>query len=216
MTLYRLDASIRVDGSASREIADIVEQEWSAAHPGDTVERRHIGVDVLPADAWAQSVAAASTPVEDRSPEQRAAAALAATLVDELLAADAILLAVPLYNFGVSQHIKTWIDLVLTDPRGGPGGTPLLAGKPVVLATVRGGAYGPGTPREGWDHSTGYLTRILSDVWGADLTLVEREFTLVGVNPALDGFTDVAAELHAGALESARAAGRALGVAALV
>ena len=52
MTLFRLDASIRVQGSASREIADIVEAEWLSAHPGDTVERRHIGVDVLPSDAW--------------------------------------------------------------------------------------------------------------------------------------------------------------------
>ncbi|HEY8744291.1 MAG TPA: NAD(P)H-dependent oxidoreductase [Chloroflexota bacterium] len=216
MTLFRLDASIRVDGSASREIADIVEQEWLAAHPGDTVERRHIGVDVLPADAWGLAVAASHTPAEARTPEQRAATRLAATLVDELLAADAILLAVPLYNFGVSQHIKTWIDLIVTDPRAAARGGPLLAGKPVVLATVRGGAYGPGTPREGWDHSTPYLKRILVDGWGADLTVVEREFTLVGVNPALDSFTDLAAEMHAGALKSAREAGRALGVSALV
>ncbi len=212
MTLFRLDASIRADGSASREIADIVEQEWLAAHPGDTVERRHIGVDVLPADAWAHAVAASRTPAEARTPEQQAAAQLATTLVDELLAADAILLAVPLYNFGVSQHIKTWIDLIISEPRAAAGGSPLLAGKPVVLATVRGGAYGPGTPREGWDHSTAYLKRILADIWGADLTVVEREFTLVGVNPALDAFTDLAAEMHAGALRSAREAGRALGV----
>jgi len=212
MTLFRLDASIRADGSASREIADIVEQEWLAAHPGDTVERRHIGVDVLPADAWAHAVAASRTPAEARTPEQQAAAQLATTLVDELLAADAILLAVPLYNFGVSQHIKTWIDLIISEPRAAAGGSPLLAGKPVALATVRGGAYGPGTPREGWDHSTAYLKRILADIWGADLTVVEREFTLVGVNPALDAFTDLAAEMHAGALRSAREAGRALGV----
>jgi len=212
MTLFRLDASIRADGSASREIADIVEQEWLAAHPGDTVERRHIGVDVLPADAWAHAVAASRTPAEARTPEQQAAAQLATTLVDELLAADAILLAVPLYNFGVSQHIKTWIDLIISEPRAAAGGSPLLAGKPVVLATVRGGAYGPGTPREGWDHSTAYLKRILADIWGADLTVVEREFTLVGVNPALDAFTDLAAEMHAGALRSAREAGRTLGV----
>ncbi len=212
MTLFRLDASIRVDGSASREIADIVEQEWLTAHPGDTVERRHIGVDVLPADAWGLAVAASFTPPEARTPEQQAAVQLAATLVDELLAADALLLAVPLYNFGVSQHIKTWIDLIITDPRAAAGGPPLLAGKPVVLATVRGGAYGPGTPRAGWDHSTLYLKRILAEVWGADLTVVEREFTLVGVNPALDAFTGLAAQMHAGALQSAREAGRALGV----
>lgn len=210
MTLFRLDASIRVAGSASREIADIVEGEWLSNHPGDTVERRHIGVDVLPSEAWPHAVAAAGVPEAERTPEQKSAVALAAALVDELLAADAILLAVPLYNFGVSQHFKTWVDLIITDPRATPGGPGLLEGKKVVLCTVRGGAYGAGTPREGWDHSTSYLRRIIGDVWDADLTVVEREFTLVGVNPALDSFTDLAASLHQGALDSAREAGKAL------
>jgi len=124
-----------------------------------------------------------------------------------------VLLAVQLYNFGVSQHIKTWIDLVIAAPRdssGANGTGPLLAGKPTVLVTVRGGAYGAGTPRDGWDHSTGYLRRILADVWGADLTVVEREFTLVGVNPALDQFTELAAQLKDAAHTAAREAGRAL------
>jgi FMN-dependent NADH-azoreductase len=210
MTLFRLDASIRVEGSASREIADIVEQEWLAAHPGDGIVRRHIGVDVLPATAWADAVNGGYVPEADRTAEQRAAKALAATLVDELLAADAILFAVPLYNFGVSQHVKTYFDLALTDPRAGQSER-LLAGKRVVLATVRGGAYGEGTPRHGWDHSTPYLKRILGDVWAADLTVVEREFTLVGVAPGLDAFAEQAAEMHRGALDSAREAGRALG-----
>ena len=210
MTLFRLDASIRVDGSASREIADIVEQEWLAAHPGDRVERRHVGVDVLPATAWADAVNGGFTPEESRTPEQRAAVALAADLVDELLAADAILFAVPLYNYGVSQHIKTYFDLILTDPRAAEAER-LLAGKRVVLATVRGGAYGEGTPRAGWDHSTPYLRRILADLLGADLTVVERELTLVGVNPALDALAEMGAEMHRGALAAAEEAGRALG-----
>lgn len=213
MTLFRLDASIRVDGSASREIADIVEGEWLAAHPGDVVERRHIGVDVIPATAWADAVTAPYVPEADRTPQQQAAVALAATLLDELLAAEAVVLAVPLYNFGVSQHVKAWIDLIITDPRAGAGAPPALAGKKVVLCTVRGGAYGAGTPRAGWDHSTDYLRRILADVWGADLTVVEREFTLVGVNPALDDFKDAAAAMHAGALSAAQEAGKALAVA---
>jgi FMN-dependent NADH-azoreductase len=209
VTLFRLDASIRTHGSASREIADIVEEEWLAAHPGDRVERRHIGVDTLPSTAWAAAVTAGMTAPPERTAEQRQAVALAATLVDELLSADAVLFAVPLYNYGVSQHFKTYIDIVSTDPRA--FGTPFLAGKPVVLATVRGGAYGGGTPREGWDHSTSYLRRILADCWGADLSLVEREFTLVGVVPDLDPFTEPAAQMHAGALRAAREAGRALG-----
>jgi FMN-dependent NADH-azoreductase len=212
VSLFRLDASIKVEGSASREIADVVEEYWLAAHPGDRVVRRHLGTDPLPSDAWAHAVSASWTPAEARTPEQQAAAELVTGLADELLEADAVLLAVPLYNFGVSQHIKAWFDLVITDPRSAAG--PLLSGKPVVLATVRGGAYGAGTPREGWDHSTAYLRRILADVWGADLTVVEREFTLVGVNPALDEFTDLAQELHREALATAEEAGRALAASA--
>ncbi len=208
MTLFRLDASIMPATSSSREIADIVEQEWSAAHPDDEVIRRHVGSQPLPAEAWADAVAAASTPEDQRTPAQQRALALAAELVEELTTADAVLLAVPLYNFGVSQHVKAWIDLVIAG--SGPGAV-LLAGKPVVLATVRGGSYAAGTPREGWDHSTDYLRRILADVWGADLTVVEREFTLVGVNPALDEFTDLAREIHEKALSAAREAGAALG-----
>ena len=205
MTLFRLDASIMPATSASREIADIVEERWVAEHPGATVVRRHVGSEPLPSDAWAAAVTAGFTPEDQRTPEQLAALALAAELVAELTSADAVLLAVPLYNFGVSQHVKTWIDLVIAG--AGAGARP-LDGTPVVLATVRGGAYGEGTPREGWDHSTAYLKRILADVWGADLDVVEREFTLVGVNPALDEFTDLAAELHTAALSAADEIGR--------
>lgn len=210
MTLFRLDASINPAQSASRAMADLVEAEWRQAHPGDAVIRRQVGTDPLPADAWANAVTGARTPEADRSEGQRAGVALAARLAGELAGADAVLLAVPLYNFGVSQHIKTWIDLVIAAPRASSGAEPLLAGKPTVLVTVRGGAYGSGTPREGWDHSTGYLRRILADVWGAELTVVEREFTLVGVNPALDQFTELAAQLKDAAHAAAREAGRAL------
>ena len=150
MTLFRLDASINPAQSASRAMADLVEAEWRQAHPGDAVIRRQVGTDPLPADAWANAVTGARTPEADRSEGQRAGVALAARLVGELAGADAVLLAVPLYNFGVSQHIKTWIDLVIAAPRDSSGAEPLLAGKPTVLVTVRGGAYGAGTPRDGW------------------------------------------------------------------
>ncbi len=213
MSLYRLDASIRVEGSHSRAIADIVEQEWRDAHPEQPVVRRHVGVDPIPATAWATAVFAGFTPEESRTGEQRAALALAATLTDELIAADALLFAAPLYNFGVSQHFKTWVDMVITDPRLAAGAQPILAGKPAVLVTVRGGNYRPGTPREGWDHATGWMRRILADVWHLDLKVVEAEFTLVGVNPALDQFTDLARELRREAEEQARRHGRELGAA---
>ena len=209
MSLFRLDASIRIDGSASREIADIVEAEWRAGDPDAAVVRRHIGTEPIPSTAWGEAVSAAGVPESQRTPEQSAATALATALVDELVDADALLLAVPLYNFGVSQHFKTWADLVIAEPRMGPGST-LLAGKPAVLATVHGGNYAAGTPREGWDHATGWMRRVLEDVWGLDLQVVIREFTLVGVNPALDQFTELADDLRAQAEQQAREHGRSL------
>jgi FMN-dependent NADH-azoreductase len=216
MTLFRLDASIRIDGSHSREIADIVEREWLDANYDREVVRRHLGTNPIPADAWATAVGASYTPEADRSPEQKAATALAAEAVDQLVSADALLFAVPLYNFGVSQHFKTWADLVITDPRMASGVEPATAGKPAVLVTVRGGSYAAGTPREGWDHATSWMRRILADVWQLDLKVVESEFTLVGVNPALDQFADLAADLRRRAEIDAREHGRALaGVAPL-
>jgi FMN-dependent NADH-azoreductase len=109
--------------------------DWDADSPSPTT----------PATTWATAVSASRTPEDQRTREQRAAVALAATLADELIAADALLFAVPLYNFGVSQHFKTWVDMVITDPRLAAGTQPILAGKPAVLVTVRGGNYRAGT-----------------------------------------------------------------------
>ena len=210
MSLFRLDASIRVEGSHSREIADLVEQEWRTAHPGSPVISRHIGLDPIPATAWATAVGANATPEADRSPEQRRALALAAHEVDALADADALLFAVPLYNFGVSQHFKTWVDLAITDPRLAAGAEPVVAGKPAVLVTVRGGGYSPGTPREGWDHATGWMRRILADVWQLDLRVVETELTLAEVVPAMAELRGLAIDLRARADEVARQHGREL------
>jgi FMN-dependent NADH-azoreductase len=211
MTLFRLDASINPANSSSGAIADIVEAEWQAANPGGDVVRKDLGVNPLPATAWTAALSGYWTPAEARTDEQQAAIAVAAGLTEELRAADAVLLAVPLYNFGVPHHVKAWIDLVITGASAPD--EKLLAGKPAVLVVVRGGAYGPGTPRDGWDHSTDYLRRILADVWGADLTIVERDFTLVGVNPALDDFKDLAAQFKDAAHAAAAAAGKTLAAA---
>jgi len=205
--LLRIDASIQGARSASAELADLVLAEWIPAHPDRPIVRRHLAADPLPSDAWATAVGARYTPDEQRTDAQREALALAASLAAEVRAADAAVLALPLYNFGVSQHTKTWFDLTIV---GGRQGERLLDGKPVVLITTRGGAYGPGTPRAGWDHNTDFLRRILVDMWGAELTVVEREFTLVGVNPALDEFTDMAAAMKATAHHDAITAGKAL------
>jgi FMN-dependent NADH-azoreductase len=207
MTLFRLDASILPPTSASRALGDLVEAEWVAAHPDSAIVRRDLTAAPVPATAWQDSVTGRFAPDGHRTPEQQAAIDLATTLADELVNADALLFTVPLYNYGVSQHFKLWFDLAYTDPRIDPQGT-ALRGKPATLATVLGGNYAEGTPKEGWDHSTPYLRRVLEDVWGLDLRVVQRPFTLVGVNPALDSFADVAADLKTDAEAGARRAGQ--------
>jgi FMN-dependent NADH-azoreductase len=209
MTLFRVDASIRTEGSVSREVTDTVERAWLAARPGSAVVRRDVGRHPLAADAWARSVTAGMTPLDERTPEQAVAVALAAELADELLGADGAVVAAPLYNFGVSQHLKTWIDLLITDPRLAPGQQP-LAGCPLVLVVARGGGYGKGTPREGWDHGTPWLLRIFGDVFGMDVQLISAELTLADVNPAMAGLRDLAAQSRRDAHALAEAAGRDL------
>ncbi|MEU4560031.1 NAD(P)H-dependent oxidoreductase [Actinoplanes sp. NPDC023936] len=207
MPVLRIDASILGPNSASSELADVVEKELVENNPGVEIVRRHIGANPLPSDAWAAAVSAGYVPADQRSEAQKNAVALAVELADEIRNADAVILALPFYNYGVSQHAKIWFDLAMA---GGENGEKFLDGKPAVLLTTRGGAYGVGTPREGWDHNTDYLARVVGDIWGADLTVIEREFTLVGVNPALDQFTEMATLMRKTALEAAAVAGRTL------
>ena len=205
MTLLRVDASIQGPRSASSELADLVLAEWSAARPDGPSSRRHLGADPLPADAWAAAVGAALTPrrAAHRRPARGARAGRGAGRraarrpTPPCSPCRCTTSASP----STSRPGSTWLIA------GGAARRALLDGKPVVLLTTRGGAYGPGTPREGWDHNTAYLRRILADVWGADLTVVEREFTLVGVNPALDEFTEEA-ELKQRKSPAEEAAGR--------
>ena len=192
-TILCIDASIRPDGSVTRAVASSLEASIVADHSALTIVRRELGLSPLPSTAWPSAASAERTPPEHRTPQQLEAVALATTLADELVDADAYLFAIPLYNWGVSQHVKAWIDLILTEPRFGPRTEKLLAGRPAYLVTARGGFYGPGSPREGWDHSTPWLRRMFADLWELDLTVIETELTLADVNPAMAGLRELAA-----------------------
>ncbi|RKR87818.1 FMN-dependent NADH-azoreductase [Micromonospora pisi] len=184
MSLFRLDSSIQGERSTTRAVADTAEKAWLRTHPSGLITRRDLVASPLPPHAWTSAVSAGFVPADQRTDEQAESVALRTALFDELLAAEAYLLAVPLYNYGVSQHVKNWIDLLLTDPRMGTGQPP-LAGRPAALITARGGGYGPGTPREGWDHATPYYRRIFGDLFGMELHVSEIELTMAESNPAM-------------------------------
>ena len=206
-TLFRLDTSIRTEGSVTRAVADTLQGTiLEELGEGARVVRRDLAVEPVPADVWAS---AALAPEQGRSAEQERAVRTARELADEVLSADVLVLGAPLYNFGVSQHFKTWVDTLITDPRLAPGQTP-LADRPAFLVTARGGGYAPGTPREGWDHATGWMRRILVDVWGLDLDVIETELTLAEVNPQMAELRELARAQLTQSHDAARRGGRAV------
>lgn len=214
--LHRIDASIRQHGSFTRSVADTFQAAWEETHPTGLVTVRDLGSDPLPYLTFSDFTAP-TAPEAERSPEQHAAISRATALVDELLDADAVLLGVPLYNWGTPASIKTWLDHLFTDPRTrDPEG--LFRGRTLVLVNAQGGSYKPGTPRDGWDYAEPYLRRVLGEVFGFDLHVITPELTLAEVVPALAQFIDThkasLAEAHAGADSTGRDLARQVAAAA--
>jgi FMN-dependent NADH-azoreductase len=191
-TLLRVDASVRVEGSVSRALADSAEAAWKAEHPDGVVVRRDLGRNPLPSTAW-PALVGARLGGEPTSEAERAALTAATALFDELHAelsnADALLLAVPLYNYGIAQNLKAWIDLLMLDKSFVRGASP-VAGRPAIFALARGGGYSPGTPKHGWDHATPYLERIFGDVFGMNIRTAAAELTLAPVTPGMEQLID--------------------------
>ena len=191
-TLLRVDASIRLNGSVSRALADSAEAAWKAEHPDGVVVRRDLGRHPIPSTVW-PTLAAAQVGEEPLAEADRMPVAEARTIAEDLAAevknADAILLAVPLYNYGIAQHVKTWIDLLLIDTELVRGPSP-VAGRPAIFALARGGGYGPGTPKHGWDHATPYLERVFGDIFGMNIRTAAAELTLAPITPGMEELID--------------------------
>lgn len=209
-TIFRLDASIRAVGSQSRALASTLEDSMRTQLAELDVVRRDVGLSPLPAKAWALAVQAGPKALSERTTEEVEAAALATKLADEMLAADAFIFSVPLYNYAVSQHAKAWIDLLVTEPRFTVKVASPISKRPAYLISARGGAYGPGMPKEGWDHATPWLRRIFEDNWGLDLQLIDVELTLADVNPAMASLRDLAVSNLKQAHAAAKQAGEQL------
>lgn len=191
MKFFRLDSSLRTAGSVTRTLADIVERQW-LQEPEAIIVRRDLGLDPLPEVFSAAFAALKTRPEGPHTQEEMTAAALVASLVDEFVDADAYLFAVPLYNWNVPHQVKLWIDLLLTDPRAGTSAPTLLPGRPAILVEARGGAYGPGQHRDGWDHATGYLRHVLGGHFGLDVVTAEADLTLADSYPALAQMRELA------------------------
>jgi FMN-dependent NADH-azoreductase len=196
--LLQIDSSILGERSISRRLTARAAGVWRAAHPGATVTYRDLGAHPLPHlgadDALARHVAPA-----EHTPAQAASWALAEGLVGEILAADTIVLGLPVYNFGAPSTVKAWVDHLIApglsvDPATHEG---LLGGRDLVVLAARGGGYAPGTPREGWDHAE-WLPHGLA-LTGLVPRFITAELTLADVTPAMAALKPLAAESLAAA-----------------
>ncbi len=176
MTLLRIDSSARA-GSVSRRLTSQFVELWRAAHPHDPIITRDLATSVLPAitDDWMATYGDPSL----ITPAQRRYLAVSDRLIDELFAADVILIGAPMYNLSISAPLKGWIDqvvrvgrTVMYDERGRRG---LLGGRLVIVVTSRGGTYRPGTPQASADFQKPYLRAILKFIGLTEVTFVHAE-----------------------------------------
>lgn len=128
-----------------------------------------------------------ATPPNARTPEQIEAITAALALVDELRAADVIVLGSGMMNFGPSSQLKAWIDnvtwpgITLSYSSGVPQG--LLTGKKVYLVTAAGGVFSEGAYAP-FDFQTNYLLHVLGFIGLTDVELVRIEGTVLGPDAA--------------------------------
>jgi FMN-dependent NADH-azoreductase len=187
--LLHLDASAR-SRSFSRRLGARFADGWRAAHPGAPYVHRDLAADPVPFidEAWTELCdELLRRRITDprryqevvETPAQRAAWAVVAPLLDELLAADVVLVATPMYNFAVPAALKAWIDQV-TFPRMS------LAGTRFVVVCARGGTYLPGTPRAAVEHTTTYLRDFFDGHFAVtDVDVVAAELVNSLVDPVL-------------------------------
>lgn len=141
LRVLRVDASARVEGSVTRQLADHMVAGLSARVGGVDVIRRDVaqGLPFVDAD-W---VAANFTDPDARDAAQRETLAGSDALVAEVQAADVWVIATPIYNFGVPASLKAWVDQIararLTFHYTGNGPQGLLQDKKVYILTATGG-----------------------------------------------------------------------------
>lgn len=184
--------------SKSAQIAGELVEAWRRAHPGTAVVERALAPDSVP-HLSLDALGALMTPAEQRSAEQSASVEFADQLIEELEAADTIVLAVPMYNFSIPSTLKAWIDHIARAGRtfrytaAGPEG--LLKGKKVFVVTGRGGVYSGDAPAKLFDFQEPYLRGVLGFLGLTDTTFVHVEGLKISPEAAEQGIARAREEI---------------------
>jgi len=182
-TILQINSAARSQGAQSTLLADELTAKLQQSNPGAKVVVRNLLADNLPHldDA---TLGAFFTPADQRSAEQAAIAAKSDALIAELQAADIVVIAAPLYNFGISSQLKAYFDQVARAgvtfryTANGPEG--LVKGKKVFVVSARGGKY-VGTPH---DSQTPYLQSFLGFLGMTDVNFIYAEGLNMGADAA--------------------------------
>ncbi len=187
--LLFVSSSLFGDGSQSRLIASEFIDRWREFRPSTTVVERELTADSIPHLSLA-AFAASTTPADTRSTAEHQAAALADALIEEVEAADVIVLAAPMYNFSIPSTLKAWIDHITRSGRtfryGAAGAEGLLKGRKVFIITARGGIYSDNSPAKGMDFQEPYLRAMLGFL-GLDVTFIHVEGLKISPEAAAGG-----------------------------
>lgn len=192
-TLLHLDASPRGARSHSRQLGQEFLSNWRAAHSEGQVIVRDIGHEPPPfvSEAWVEG---AFAPADSHSPAAKEAIAVSNRYVDELLAADQVVITTPIYNLSLPAALKAWIDQIVRVGRtfgfAAAGGFEGLAkGKRVVIIVASGSDFRPNTPGGAYNFLEPYLRAVLGFIGITDVQFIYAHSQNPG-NPA--GATAVA------------------------
>lgn len=189
MNILHLDSSILGAQSVSRQLSQQVVTRLTQDHANAKVVYRDLVANPINhLDLGALS--ASQMPADQLSAEQQTQRALTETLLDELFAADVIVIGMPFYNFGMPSQLKTWIDHITVAGRtfsyteSGPIG--LVTGKKVILVSSRGGVYS-NSQTPGLDYHESHLHAVFSLLGLDNITNIRAEGLKMG-----DDFKDKA------------------------
>lgn len=197
MNILIVTSSAQGAASVSNQLAAGFTEQLKAAHPGSRVTLRDVGRDPLP---HLVEETIAGIRAEAQSEAEIAARGISDQLLAEVRAADLVVIASPLYNFGISSTLKTWFDYLLR-PRiafryteKGPEG--LLGDRKVVVIESRAGVYAGAA-----DLQEAHLRTMLTFAGLNDLTFVRAEGLAFGPEAAQAAIAKAAEELAALARE---------------
>jgi len=201
--ILHIESSPRGSDSYSHQAARSIVNELQTRNPASDVVIRDLTQNPPPHVGLA-FIAANYTAPDQRTADQARTLALSDTLIDELFAADTIVVAVPMHNFGVPSTLKAWIDHISRVGRtfsyGANGPQGLLKGKRAILVLASGGVYSNGQMKA-FDFTEPYLRAVLGFLGITDVDVVRVEgvaVSAIGPERALAAAGTRSKELVAG------------------